>query len=210
MRFRLITTCCLWAAAAGIGQLNAQVDQTVKVDVKEVKTQEQKTPQIPAVGVKEHAWRPKSWLEIDVALTAKKAKTPGDNTTMVDALDMKFFIGLNVSDANKKPYLLTGTLSLQNVPTKVGEQAHVLAYVSPNTMRRLFGDAKTFNPNADIKAIALEISYGGQVIGGYPIGQGKWWDDLSKFAVVDGEILPKLKSPFAPLWGDYDVDVKEK
>ncbi len=210
MRSRIITTLCLMAAASGISSLNAQVDQTVKVDVKTVTPQEQKTPQIPAVGVKEHAWRPKSWLEIDIALTAKKAKTPGDITTMVDALDVKFFIGLNATDANKKPFVLTGTMTVLNVPTKPGEVGHVLAYVSPNTLRRLLGDNKTFNSSSDIKAIALEISYSGQVIGGHPIGQGKWWEDLSKFAVVDGEILPKLRTPFNSLWGDYDLDVKLK
>jgi hypothetical protein len=178
--------------------------------VKDLSVQEQKSPMFQAGGVKDHVWRPKNWLELDLALDVKKAKTPGDNTTMVDSLDLKFFIGLNHMDANKKYYLLTGTITVLNVPTKVGEQAHVLAYVSPNTLRRLIGDNKPFTASADIKAVAVEISYGGQVIGGYPVGQGKWWDDLSKFAVVDGEIVPKLKSPFSPLWSDYDLDVKLK
>lgn len=129
---------------------------------------------------------------------------------MVDALDVKFYIGLNQTDANKKYYLLTGTLTLTNIPTRAGEHAHALVYVSPNTLRRLLGEGKAFTASADIKAMAVEISYGGQVIGGYPLGQGKWWEDLTKFAVVDGEILPKLKTPFASLWGDYDVDVKSK
>ena len=198
------------AAASGISALNAQVDQTVKVDVKEIATQEQKTPQFQVNGVKDHVWRPKNWLEIDLAMDVKKAKTPGDNTTMVDSLEVKYFIGLNAMDANKKNYVLTGTMTLQNVPTKAGEHAHVLAYVSPSVLRRLLGENKPFTASADIKAKAVEISYGGQVIGGFPIGQGKWWEDLSKFAVVDGEILAKSKTPFASLWGDYDVDVKTK
>jgi hypothetical protein len=209
MRFSFITTFCLVMAASGIGGLQAQVDQTVKVEVKTLTTTEQKTPQFQVSGIKEHVWRPKNWLEIDLAMDVKKAKTPGDNTTMVDALDVKFFIGLNAMDANKKPYVLTGSVTAMNIPTKAGEHAHLLAYVSPSILRRLLGD-KAFTASADIKAIAVEISYGGQVIGGYPLGQGKWWDDLSKFSVVDGEILAKWKTPFASLWGDYDVDVKTK
>jgi len=209
MRPSFITTLCLMAAS-GISGLNAQVDQTVKVDVKDIAVQEQKTPQFQAAGVKDKSWRPRNWLELDLSFVAKKAKTPGDNTTMIDALEVKYFIGLNAVDANRKNFVLTGTMTLTNVPTKAGETAHVLAYVSPSTLRRLLGENKPFTASADIKAKAVEISYGGQVIGGFPIGQGKWWDDLSKFAVVDGEILPKLRTPFAMLWGDYDVDVKLK
>lgn len=208
MRFSLFKTFSLMALAFSISALNAQVAPTVKVDVKDIKTQDQRTPQFQAAVTKEHIWRPKVWLEIDMELDVKKAKTATDNTTMVDALEVRFFIGLNGTDANKKNYVLTGTMTLQNIPTKAGEHAHVLAFVSPSTLRRLLGESKQFNSAVDIKAIAVEISHGGQIIGGYPIGQGKWWEDLSKFAVVDGEILPKLKTPFATLWGDYDVDVK--
>ncbi|MCE9518957.1 MAG: hypothetical protein K8R87_05260 [Verrucomicrobia bacterium] len=123
MRFSLIKTFCLMALAVSFSALNAQVAPAVKVEVKDIKPQDQRTPQFQAAVTKEHIWRPKVWLEIDMELDVKKAKTATDNTTMVD-------------------------------------------------------------------------------------GQGKWWEDLSKFAVVDGEILPKLKTPFATLWGDYDVDVK--
>ncbi len=210
MNFSFITTFSLMAAAFSISAVNAQVAPTVKVDVKDIKTQDQKTPQFQAGNVKEHVWRPKTWLEIDMEMDVKKAKSTTDNTTMVDALEVKYFIGLNATDANKKNYVLTGTMTLQNIPTKAGEHAHALAFVSPSTLRRLLGETKQFNSAVDVKAIAVEISYGGQVIGGHPIGQGKWWEDLSKFAVVDGEILPKLKTPFAPLWGDYDVDVKTR
>lgn len=198
------------AAALGISAVNAQVVPTVKVDVKDVKAQDQKTPQFSAGGIKDRAWRPKTWLELDMEMEVKKAKTPGDSTTMVDSLEVKYFIGLNATDANKKNYVLTGTMILQNIPTKSGEHAHALAFVSPSSLRRLFGDTKQFNAAVDIKAVAVEISHNGQVIGGHPIGQGKWWEDLSKYAVVDGEILPKSKTPFAPLWGDYDVEVKTR
>ncbi len=92
---------------------------------------------------------------------------------MVDSLDLKFYIALNHADANKKYYLLTGTMTVLNVPTKVGEQAHALAYVSPTTLRRLMGDNKAFTASADIKAYAVEISYGGQLIGGHHLGPGQ-------------------------------------
>lgn len=209
MRSSFIMSLCL-LAAAGLSRLDAQVEQTVKVTVRDLAVQEQRSPLFQAGGVKDKVWRPKNWLELDLAMDVKKAKTPGDNTTMVDSLDLKFYIALNHADANKKYYLLTGTMTVLNVPTKVGEQAHALAYVSPNTLRRLMGDNKAFTASADIKAYAVEISYGGQLIGGHTSVPGKWWEDLSKFAVVDGEIVPKSRSPFAPLWPDYDLDVKAK
>lgn len=201
----LLAGAALLSYHGAFGQTTAP---TVKVDVKTVTTGLAQTPQYQVTSSVNKSWRPKNWLEIDMALDVKKAKIPGDTTTLVDALEVKFYVGLNQMDANRKYILLTGTMNYINIPTKAGEHPHALAYVSPSTLQRLLSD-RPFNATGDIKAVAVEISYGGQLIGGYPIGQGKWWEDLSKFSVVDGAILPKAKTPFAPLWGDYDLEVKQ-
>lgn len=209
MKFSFNLMIVITAATLALNGLNAQeAKPTVKVDVKDLKPQEQKTPQFQVSGLKDHAWRQKTWLEIDLSMDVKKAKVPGDNTSLVDSLEAKFYIALNQTDANKKYYLLTGTMTLQNIPTKPGEHAHALVFVSPSTLQRLLGENKQLNAAGDIKALAVEINHGGQLVGGHTTSPGKWWEDLSKFAVVDGAILPKSKTPFAPLWGDYDVDVK--
>ena len=102
MQTKFLTILGLFTMALGAGGLNAQVEQKVKVEVKDLKAAEQKSPQFQVSGVKEKSWRPKNWLELDMTLDVKKAKTPGDNTTMVDALDVKFFIGLNSMDAQQE------------------------------------------------------------------------------------------------------------
>lgn len=206
MRPRFITLLAVAATMATGGLLRAQEAQTVKVDIKEVKPGAAQTPQFQVTGSTDKRWRPKNWLEVDMAMDCKKAKTAGDTSTLIDSLEIKFFIGLNAMDASKKYIVLTGTFNVLNIPTKPGEHPHVLAYVSPSTLHRLLGE-KQFT-QADIKAVAVEVRHGGQLIGGFPVGQGKWWDDLSKYSVVDGAVLPKVKTPFAPLWGDYDLEVK--
>lgn len=197
-----LTANCLFA--------QAKEEKLVTIEVKGMTPQEQKTPQYQATGVKDKTWRQKSWLEIDLAMDVKKKKTAEDATTLVDSLEVKYFIALNATDPNKKYYLLQGTMILQNVPTKVGEHAHALAYVSPSTLRRLLGENKQLSVGSDIKAMAVEINHQGQLVGGHTTIPGKWWENPASFSIVDGSILAKSKTPFAPLWGDYDVDVKQQ
>lgn len=179
---------------------------TVKVDIKDVKFESIETPRLQASNLPEKSWRPKKWMQIDVHFNAKKAKT-GDTNPYIDALEFKYYISLNVADAVTKKYiLLTSTINYVNINSKE-IQSHALAFVSPASISRLLG--KTDFTGADVKAVAIEVSYGGQLVGGHNQGAaGKWWDDLSKFTVIDGNLLPKNKTPYAPYWGDYDVDVK--
>jgi hypothetical protein len=99
--------------------------------------------------------------------------------------------------------MLTATIIYANVPLK--EKVHALAFVSPAAMARTL--EKNIFTAADIKAVGVDVNYGGQTVGGKSTA-GKFWDKLESFNVVDGAILPKAKTPFSPIWGDYDLDVK--
>ena len=87
MQTRFLTILGLAAAMSG-GGLNAQVENKVKVDVKDLKVQDQKTPQFNVSGLKEHSWRPKNWMELELSLDVKKQRTPGETSTMLDALEV--------------------------------------------------------------------------------------------------------------------------
>lgn len=177
----------------------------VKVDIKDVKIESIETPQIQASNLPAKSWRPKKWMQVDVHFNAKKAKTV-DTNPYIDALEFKYYISLNVVDpVSKKFMVLTSTINYVNISSKE-LQLHAMAFVSPAAINRLLG--KTDFTTSDIKAIGIEVSFGGQIVGGHSQPAGKWWEDLSKFSVVDGNLLPKNKTPFAPFWGDYDVDVK--
>ena len=56
----------------------------------------------------------------------------------------------------------------------------------------------------------LFVNFNGQLVGGHSSAGGKFWEtNAAQFSTVDGVLLPKAKTPFAPLWGDYDVDAKQ-
>lgn len=205
---------CAAAFMALTGAASAQEASTdFKVDIKALKAAEQQTPQIQVTNVKDKVWRPKKWLELDVDLDAKKlVKTPGELNPMMDAMEVKFFVGLNKADKSGKAYVLTATVTYANVPAKgVSEKSHLLMFASPATMTRLL-DKADFSAQADIKALGVEVYYGGKVCGFESStgkgGQARWWADLSKFTVIDGALVPKAKTPFSVLWGDYDIETK--
>ena len=214
MRSKILFYICASAALGSSGVVSGQEGKAaVKVEIKAAAPTIVQTPQFMAPNVGEKKWRPKGWLELDVDFVAKKAKTPGDPSTVIDSLEIKVFIGLAKPDAASKKFtVLTGTMNALNIAGHGVDHSHLLAFISPSALLRLTDNAN-FNANSDIKGVGVEINFGGVPVGYYslpptPYPQ-RWWADLSKFNTVDGVLLPKVKTPFAPLWGDYDVEVKQ-
>ena len=195
----------LLASIAATSAFSQAEPKTVDVKIKDVKIDSIQTPQIQASNLPAKSWVPKKWMQIDVHFNVKKAKTV-DSNPFVDGLEFKYYIALNAADpVSKKPYLLTAIISYVNISSK-DIMSHALCFVPPAAISRLLG--KTDITASDVKAVGIEVNYGGQLVGGHAVPAGKWWEDSSKFSVVDGNLLPKNKTPFAPFWGDYDVDVK--
>lgn len=182
-----------------------EVSQEVKVNVKGVKVQAQNTPQFNVQNMVDKRWRPKTWLEIDVDFEARKAVNPQDKSPVVESLEFKYFVGLNKATADGKYVVLTATVNYSNIIEK--EDQHALVFASPLALARIL--EKTSFTTSDVKAIGVEIYRGGGLAGWYTSGGQRWWDKLEQFSVVDGVLLPKNKTPFAPLWGDYDAQVAD-
>lgn len=182
-----------------------EVSKELKVDIKGIKAESQYTPQIPATNVNDKRWKPKNWLEIDIAFEAKKARVPGDNSTMVDSVDFKYFVVLNKQDKEGKYVMLTANIVYLNVIEK--ETQHAMAFVSPAALERLL-EKNTFS-NADVKAVGVEVYRNGALTGWLSGAGGRFWEKLDGFAVTDGLLLPKAKTPFSVLWGDYDLESKQ-
>lgn len=189
-----------------------EVSKDIKVDVKGLKSAEQQTPQIQASNVKDKVWRPKKWLEVDVDFEAKKMKTAADTSTIIDALEVKYFVALNKADKTGKFYAFTATVQYANVPARGAvDKNHLLMFVSPSAMSRILEKAD-FSGQSDIKALGVEFYHGGELCGwDSSMGKtaaGRWWADMTKFTALDGMLLPKSKTPFSVLWGDYDIETK--
>ncbi|HSJ03761.1 MAG TPA: Amuc_1102 family pilus-like protein [Verrucomicrobium sp.] len=178
---------------------------TVKVDVKEMKVQQQQSPQISASNVTDKRWKPKNWLEVDLAFDAKKAQKPGDRSPFVESLDVKFYVALNKQDATGKHILLTANATFMNASVK--DLNHAMMFAPPPALSRLL--EKPEFSNADVKGYGVEISAGDGIAGFYSSIGGRFWEKIENFAVTDGVLLPKAKTPFSVLWGDYDLESKQ-
>jgi hypothetical protein len=204
MNFRPILTCLAIALSA---TAYAQDAPSIKVRVTDLKSAPVQTPQFQISNIPAKPYRPKTWLEIDVTFDAEKTqKALAESGPFVDGLEFKYYVALNKQRGTPaKTILLTGTINYSNIAVR--EKSHALAFVSPASLSRLLD--KTDFTAGDIKAVGVEVTAGGQATGGGKSTMaGKFWENLSAFDVVDGLILPKFKTPFAPAWGDYDVEVK--
>lgn len=193
----------------GITSSYGQAPQ-VKVEVRDVKFESQQTPQIQAGNIVDKRWKPKTWLEVDMEFEIKLPRADGGDEGTFPGMDMKFYLVTNARSKEGKPVLLTGSVTYMNIPAD--EKCHALAFVSPATLKRAL--LKDNGGKSDIIGWAVVVTAGGQVVAGKTGGAGssnaKWWEDTSKFTVIDSSVLGKDKTPFAPFWGDYDVAPESK
>lgn len=179
----------------------------VRVKVKKVTVVEQPTPQFVAGNVKEKRWRPKNWVEVDVEFDVDLPTAAGGNKGTYPSLQMGIFVALNHANKEGKYEVVEGVLDLVNVPA--GEN-HVLAYVAPSTMKLVF-QKDVVTVSSDVKGWGVEVmAEGKRIAGDTNLGSGAWWEEKKdSFAFLQG-LLSKSKTPFASLWGDYDVEVKSR
>ncbi len=208
----------LWLSAAVIAfstaSLHAQAPAPgtplpgVKVDFKRATVIEQPTPQFSG-GVKEKRWRPKNWIEMDVEFEIKLPLDAGGNKGSYSGLKMNLYVALQHRNKEGKIEVLTGSYDLVNVPA--GETCHLLAYISPATMKSIM-QKDLVTASTDISAWGVEFFADNQRIEGKAsVGAEPWWETKKdSFVFIQDGMLHKSKTPFAILWGDYDVLVQTK
>lgn len=199
----------LWIVALGLAtpvfSQTPELSKEVKADVKKVQAEAQFTPDFTVNYTNPKRWKSKQWLEVDVAFEIKKANVPGDTSPVVDSLDFKFFVGLNKTNKEGKNIVLTSSITYLNAMER--EQLHAMAFMSPSALMGVLEKASF--TNADIRAVGIEIYKGGALAGWHSSAGARWWEKLDAFDVRDGLLVPKSKTPFHPLWGDYDLETKQ-
>ena len=184
-----------------------EASKEVKVDIQNVQVQPESTPDFTVNYTKTKRWRSKEWMEVEVFFKVDKAKVPGPNNPVVGALDFKFYIGLNKITKEGKNLMLTASATFLNAVERADNVA--MMFASPATLFKLL--EKNGFTNADVKAYGVEVYYGGAVAGWKSSSGTRWWvDGAASLQSVDNELLPKAKTPFAPLWGDYDLETSSK
>jgi hypothetical protein len=190
-----------WASVA-LGQS----PEEVKAKVKDVKTQATQTPDFQLTNVGNvKRWKQKEWLEVDIEFEIDLAQSAGGRDGTLDIIQVNLYLALNAKNDDGKRYVAKATQAFQNVPAS--EDTHVLFFMSPATLKRIF-EKDNFLPTSDIQGWGVELVVGGEVLAGdSSLGNQKWWESADNFAMMDGVLVTKNNTPFAPLWGDYDLEV---
>lgn len=195
----------LGLSANGVAQ---DASKEVKVDIKNVQIQSDNTPDFTVSYAKPKRWKSKEWMSIEVFFQVDKARVPGgDRNPVVDSLEIKYFIGLNKTTKEGKSLMLSGAATYLNAAERTENVA--MMFASPSTVFRLL-EKNSFTP-ADIKAWGVEVYYNGAVAGWKSTTNSRWWvDGAANLENMSGLLVPKSKTPFAPLYGDYDLQTSDK
>lgn len=180
----------------------------VKIRIKNVQVDEQQTPMLNVTNVKMKRWNPKNWIEFDVEFDIKLPEEAGGRKGTYPAMQMNLYVALQHQSKEGKREVLTGVLDLLEIPAD--EPCHALAYISPSALKAIF-QKDYVTASSDIQGWGVEFVVDGKVIAAKSsIGKSAWWDKQDAFSMMSGLVLNKMQTPFANVFGDYDVQVKSK
>lgn len=173
---------------------------------KKVEINQQKTPDYSVKGTTDKRWKAKEWLEVEFEIDVNAPKGSTKDFKFFDKINVKYYVFLIPADA-KKQKVLVADIGYVNVP--VGETIGGVVYLSNATIANITGDKLV--DKGLIKFYGAEVTYNGTLVGqiasAKPGGQ-VWWKSASLPPVEEGLLLPKSKTPFAPLWFDHFMEEK--
>jgi hypothetical protein len=200
----LLVTSVLQAQVPGV----AEKPPAVKVKIKSVQVDEQQTPMLSVTNVKMKRWTPKNWVEVDVEFDIKLPEDAGGRKGTYPGLQMNIYVALQHMTKDNKREVLTGTLDLVDIPAD--EPCHALAYISPAALKAIF-QKDYVTASSDIQGWGVEILAEGKVVAAKSsIGKSAWWENKETFSIMTGLLLNKMQTPFANVFGDYDLAIRPK
>lgn len=173
------------ALAALVLPLSAQVAiRPNDVKLEKVMPSVVKTPEFSITGGQNKRYQTGSWLEVEVEFQSAP--------DMVDELTFNYKMLINGK-------LLVGEVTHVNIPK--GREHYSVAYVSPRSLESvMMGKPMT---SASIGGIWVEMSHQGQVLGVLGSNKGTAVPNVPQ---VQGMVLNKTQTPFAPLyWDRYEA-----
>lgn len=203
----LILASLLFTCAAQAQAPSSNADK-VKLRIKNVVVEEQQTPQFNVTNIKMKRWEPKNWIEMDVEFDIKLPEEAGGRKGTFGGMKLNIYVALQHMSKDNKREVITGTLDLIEIPAD--QPCHALAYISPASMKSIF-QKDTVTASTDIQGWGVEFVVDGKVIAAKSsVGKTAWWENKDAFAMMSGMLLNKTQTPFAYVFGDYDVPVQSK
>ena len=155
-------------------------------------------------GVKNKAFKPKDWLEIETKLNISLSPEPATKTC--DKITVKWYIAVKNAEKSGTFLLFTKDIDYVNVP--VSEEVYCSVYLSPSSIKRLTGFDRA--GKSAVEYVGYEVLINGEKFA-QETSKGKpgWWaaasDKISRSDKVP--LLNKAETPFAPMWWDRYAEV---
>ena len=146
----------------------------------------------------------KDFIELEVSFDWQpKAKLP----QFLDDLTLNYYILLNnKSKEYPKGTLLIGSVTHTAIPQAKGMNS--VMYISPRTLERFFDGKAPSTVSSAIVDVGVTVTKQGQLVAEKSWkGKGQWWSSLEQ---VNGYVLNKNETPFAPLAWDYYEAIKAR
>jgi hypothetical protein len=198
----------LFTPVIASAQAPAAPKKEILVDVDKVTVDNQKTPQFTVPNVKDKRFTPKDWLEIEVDCQARLSKNEKNKDMKAyQEVTFKYYVYLSGNPDPKKNRVLTTEVAHVNVP--IGEKIHSVVYVSPSAILKITEGKGPVAPTM-VKAWGVQVFINGEEVGRKTSEANKeWWTNAS-LPPQEPALLDKSKTPFAPLWADYHLEVRSK
>ncbi|OYW30134.1 MAG: hypothetical protein B7Z47_03970 [Chthoniobacter sp. 12-60-6] len=176
--------------------------------MKNVELREEPTPEFSVSNIKMKRWEPKNWIEVDVEFDIKLPEDAGGRKGSYAGMKLNIYVALKHTTKEGKRSVAAGSLDLLEIPAD--QPCHALAYISPAAMKAIFLKDNV-TASTDIEGWGVEFIAEGKVIAAKSsLGNKPWWENKEALSISEGMLLNKMQTPFANLFGDYDVPVKAK
>ena len=152
------------------------------------------TPTFSVRGTSKRVPRSKQWIEIETEFETALPYIP--------ELTFKYFVAI---DGENTQAVLTGSVTHISITEGSEKVKYSSMYIAPQTIAAVLQGRSSFRPDL-VDQATVQIFYQGQQLAeasANPRPEGPWWTSLRQ---MDGLLLKKNETPFAPLWWDrYEV-----
>ena len=150
-------------------------------------------------GVKNKAFKPLDWLEIEAKLNIQMSPMPA--TKICDKLTIKWYIAVKNLDKPRTFLLFTKDIDHVNVP--LGEDVYCSVFLSPASLRRITGSDN--GGKGAVEYVGYDVMINGKSEAqGTNKGKAGWWNIPSE-SISRSEVVPllnKSETPFRDMWWD--------
>lgn len=196
-----LAACLALAAVSAVGR----AEDTAAYKIQKIEAALIDSPDITVGNYRKQTKSKSKWLEVDLSFDRADRNDKSFSGDVV----INYYILLNNAAAQPdgKPTLLTGSITHAGIP--VGKQLHAAAFVSPQSLQKLFGGKIPATISQAIIDLGATITANGNIVSiftlkGSVAGDKGWWDTGSdKMTTTTGLVLEKEKTPFGPLSWDY-------